>query len=453
MLKAKLTQGPIGKHLLTMALPMVVGLMANMSIQAVDMWFISQLGQDALAAMGFIFPVTMVFLSLSIGLSAGAASVVARQLANNDVPYLKRLITDTQTLAFCLALTAAILGWLTVDDLFSLLGAGPHLLPLIRDYIHIFYFNGLLTMLGMVALSVVRATGNTRAQGMAMLLGAALNAVLDPLLIFGLWGFPRLEIQGAALASTAARLLSLFIAYYYLIGRLSLLTMPWVSIRRIWHSWRAVLHIALPAMGTNIIIPVSAAIITALLAGFGEEAVAGMGVAQRIEPLMLIAFYALSSVIGPFVGQNLGALEIKRIFKGVNIASIFALSYGALLALFLWFFAEPIVALFSQDKTTLMIAKDYLWIVPISYGCSGIVMTINASFNGIGKPMPAVVISALRVFILYLPAAFAASHFYGVNGIFMAYTAVNIICAMLAYVWFRRVTWHASQALKASSQA
>ena len=439
MVKAKLTQGPIAQHLWVMALPMVVGLFANMSIQVVDMWFISQLGQDALAAMGFVFPVTMVFLSLSIGLSAGAASVVARQLPEGNMEKLRRLITDTLSLATLLALVTAVIGWSTIDLIFSGLGAGEHLMPLIRDYIQIFYFNGMITLLGMVALSMVRATGNTRAQGMAMLMGAIINAILDPILIFGLFGMPRLEIQGAALASTAARLVSFGFAYYFLVGKMDLLISPFVSFAKILKSWKAILHIALPAMGTNLIIPVSASIITALLAGFGDYAVAGMGVAQRIEPLMLIAFYALSSVIGPFVGQNLAVNNLARVHRGVNIAVGFALVYGVFLTVFLWVFSDVMVAWFSDDAKTLQVAMSYLWIVPISYGCSGVVMTVNASFNGIGKPMPAVVISSLRVFILYLPMAIAAAHFYGIQGIFVAYTVMNIVTAALAYFWFRHV--------------
>ena len=437
MVKATLTEGSIPKHLLHMALPMVVGLLANMSIQAVDMWFISQLGQNPLAAMGFVFPVAMVFLSLSIGLSAGAASVVSRQLAGNN---LKRLVTDTQSLALCMALFTAIVGWLTIDPLFRALGAGDHLMPLIRDYMQIFYFNGLLTMLGMVALSIVRTTGNTKVQGMAMLCGAILNAILDPIFIFGLWGFPRLEIQGAALASTAARFLSLVIAYYFLMGKMHLLTSPFVSLKKLWLSWREILHIAGPAIGTNIIIPLSASIITALLASFGDSAVAGMGIAQRIEPIMLIAFFALSSVIGPFVGQNLGAKNYQRIHQGINIACGFALVYGVLLAVFLWLFAAAFVGLFTEDARTIEVALDYLYIVPISYGCSGIVMTVNASFNGLGKPFPAVVISMLRVIVLYLPAAFYAARLYEVQGIFIAYTVVNILCAAIAYVWFFKLS-------------
>lgn len=433
----RLTEGPIGKQLYLMALPMVIGLLANMSIQIMDAWFISMLGPEPLAAMGFIFPVAMITFSLAIGISAGASSIIARKLPEGDKPGLARLITDTQSLSICLALVAAIVGWMTVNPLFRLLGAPEYLLPLIRDYIYIFYFNSIIAMMGMVALSSMRAMGNAKLQGQAMLVGALVNAVLDPILIFGLLGAPRLEIQGAALASMMSRLVSLLMAYYVLQGKMHLITNPFISFSRVWQSWKLVLHVALPAVGTNIIIPMSAAIITVLLATYGENAVAGMGVAGRIEPLMLIAFYALSAVIGPFVGQNLGLNQISRVTAGVNTACYFSMLFGVLLAVVLWLFAKPLVGLFSDLPQVLTVARDYLWIVPISYGCAGVVMVISASFNGMGKPLPATMISVMRVLVLYLPLAHIGSILFGIKGIFIAYATVNVLSAVIAYFWFK----------------
>ena len=172
MVASTFTQGPVQKHLFTQAMPMVWGLLANMSIQVIDIWFISRLGDQPLAAMGFVFPVAMMFMSLSIGLSAGVASVIARQVPLASKKQLRRLITDTQLLGFLLAFIAMLTGWLTMDVLFVALGAEPHLLPLIKDYMRIFYVNGLLTMVAMVALSTVRATGNAKLQGMTMLIAA-----------------------------------------------------------------------------------------------------------------------------------------------------------------------------------------------------------------------------------------------------------------------------------------
>ena len=433
----RLTEGPIGKHLFNMALPMVVGLLANMSIQVVDAWFISMLGPKPLAAMGFIFPVAMITLSLAIGLSAGASSIIARKLPEGDTPGLQRLITDTQSLSLLLAILAAMVGWATVTPVFTLLGAPSDLLPLIADYIHIFYFNSIITMAGMVALSSMRAMGNARLQGQAMLLGAVVNALLDPILIFGLLGAPRLEMQGAALASMFARLASLVVAFYVLQGKMKLLISPFYSFRLVWLSWKSVLHVAVPAIGTNIIIPVSTAIITALLATYGENAVAGMGVAGRIEPLMLIAFYALSAVIGPFVGQNIGLKQFDRVNESVNKACGFSMLLGVFLAIILWLTAEPVTALFSELPEVLSVAVSYLWIVPVSYGCAGVVMVISATFNGLGKPLPATTISVLRVVVLYLPLAYLGSYLFGIKGIFAAYATVNISCAIIGFIWFK----------------
>ncbi len=210
-----------------------------------------------------------------------------------------------------------------------------------------------------------------------------------------------------------------------------------MSFSRVWQSWKSIFHVAIPAVGTNIIIPVSSAIITALLAVYGENAVAGMGVAGRIEPLMLIAFYALSAVIGPFVGQNLGMKQIDRVIEGVNKACAFSMLFGVCLAIVLWILAKPMVGLFSELPEVITVATDYLWIVPISYGCAGVVMVISATFNGMGKPLPATSISVLRVLILYLPLAYLGSYLYGIKGIFIAYATVNILCAAVGFIWFK----------------
>ena len=439
MVAATLTQGSISRHLMHMALPMIWGLLANMSIQVIDTLFIAQLGEKPLAAMGFVFPVSMIYLSLSIGLSAGASSVIARKIPSGDKPGLRLLVTHTQLLSLMIAITAACIGWLTVEPLFRVLGAPDDLLPLIKSYIHIYYLTFIFVMVGMTGLSSVRATGNARLQGNAMMLGAVVNAIVDPLLIFGLFGFPRLEIQGAALASLIARMVTFAVGYYFLIREIRLMVWPGLRISAWWPNWRHILHIALPAMATNMIIPVSAAIITALLATYGVDAVAGAGVAGRLEPLMLIAFYSLSAVIGPFVGQNLSVGRFDRVQAGVKLAGKFALFTGLSTAVVMWLVAKPLARLFSEVTDVVEVATAYLTLVPISYGCAGVVMIVNASFNGMGKPLPATLISLLRVLVLYVPLAYLGSYLYGYRGIFVAYALVNVISAVIAYLWFLKV--------------
>ncbi len=433
-----LTQGSISKHLYRLTLPMVWALMANFVVQATDIWFISMLGDDELTAMGFAFPIMMLVFSLSIGLSAGAASVVARFAPVKSHEQIQKMVTDTLFLCLLIGLALATIGLFTIDQTFTLIGADQRLLPLINDYMQIFFFSNIVTMVGMNALSCVRALGDSRAQASSMIWASVVNFVLDPILIFGLGPIPAMELQGAALATLIARFVTLTLAMKVVIKHQYLLTVPSKALADLMVSWRPLLHIALPAAGTNVIIPLSGAIITAMLASYGEYAVAGMGVATRIEPMMLICFYSLSAIISPFVGQNLGAKSLDRIVKSVRLASQFSMAFGAFMALLIWLLADIVIAWFTQDPQIAQVAKHYLLIVSISHGAAGVVMIVNASFNGLAKPLQATTVSIMRVLIVYLPLAYLLAQYWQEEGIFTAYAAVNFICAAFGYIWFMR---------------
>ncbi len=436
-LQATLTEGSVSKHLRTMAVPMVWGLLATMSFNAVDTFFVAQLGDDQLAAMSFTFPVVMVLTSIAIGLGAGTSSAVSRAIGSGGQGEARRLATDAISLTALISVAVSALGWFTIEPLFSLLGATPELLPLVRDYMGIWYFSAPLLMVPQVSLAALRAMGMSQVQGYLMGGAAILNLLLDPLMIFGLWGFPRMELQGAALATLVTRAFSLVVAFYVLQGRLKMLVNPlagWLSVKR---SWLRIVHVGIPAMFTNVIIPLSSGIVVALVAQHGTAAVAGLGVAVRIEPLALIVFYALSGVVGPFCGQNLGAGQFDRLQELRRVITRFCLGMGLCLAVLLWGLGEPLARLFSDSPEVLPIAVRYMLIVPISYGAYGLVMSINAAFNGLGLPHPAMAISFLRVLGLYLPLAWLGQSLWGLTGLFVATSAANVLLGIIAYGWLR----------------
>ncbi|HRW31126.1 MAG TPA: MATE family efflux transporter, partial [Emcibacteraceae bacterium] len=203
--RVDLTTGPVHKHLIRMALPMVIGLMANMSFTFVDLFYIGMLGTDELAAMGFISRMAMIVISASIGLSAGISSVLARAAGNKDDEEIKCLATNTLLFTVILSLTFTVVGLLTIDPLFTAMGAEEKILPLIREYVTIWYLSPIFIMVPMTGGAAMRALGDTGLQGKLMLFSALANAVLDPILIFGLIGFPELGFQGAAIASLITR--------------------------------------------------------------------------------------------------------------------------------------------------------------------------------------------------------------------------------------------------------
>ena len=420
-----------------MTVPVLFGIFTMMGQSFVDMWFIGQVGDRELAALSFSFPVLMIVSSVAIGLGAGTSSVVARAIGADDHRRARRLATDSQILSFGITAIIAVFGILTIAPLFRLLGAPEDMIPLISDYMTILYAGVPFVVVGMVGMSTMRATGDTRLPSMLMVLASVINIILDPILIFGIGPVPALELNGAAYAALIARG-SIFMGTMYLMKvRLDLLTFNKPDRAELVHSWRDILHVGIPAAGTNAIIPIATGVITAMLAQYGPETVAGFGVASRVESLTLVMFYALSAIIGPFVGQNIAANRADRIYRALWLCTVFCLSVGLLMAALLALSGSFIPSLFSDSPEVVGVATTFLFIVPISYGTYGMVMVMNASFNGMGKPMPAVHISVGRMVVLYIPLALIAERYFGVAGIFGAYMAANVITGVLSYIWAR----------------
>jgi Na+-driven multidrug efflux pump len=148
-------------------------------------------------------------------------------------------------------------------------------------------------------------------------------------------------------------------------------------------------------------------------------------------------FYALSAIIGPFVGQNTSAGKTDRILRALRLCMIFSVFTGLMIALMLFLMSNFLVTLFSNNPVIIGVAIQFLLIVPISYGAHGVVMIMTASFNGMGKPIPAVVISVGRMMAMYVPMAFLLGYFYGIAGIFIAYGLANVLSGIVAYFWAR----------------
>ncbi len=418
---------------------MIWGILAMMAINATDTWFVAQLGASELAAMSFTFPVIMVLISLGIGMMAGTSSVLARAIGRGDQARARRLATDASLLALLLSLGLTAAGLATIGPLFRLLGAGDAILPLVYEYMSVWYAGFVCFLVPMVGMGAIRATGDTRLQGGLMIGAAFLNLVLDPLLIFGWLGFPRLELQGAALATVLARAVMLLVGFWFIHFRFRMLTFARPRPAEVWASWRSVLHVGLPAAGTNVIIPASLAVVVAMIAQSGAYAVAGFGVATRIEALALVVFFAMSAIIGPFVGQNQGAGKCERVLEAMRESARFCIALGLLIALGLGLAAAPLIRLFNDHPEVVAVGAAYLYIVPISYGAAGIIMIANAAFNGLGRPLPAVVLSLTRMVFLYLPLAWLGGRLFGTGGIFAAACTANLLVGAGAYLWNRRV--------------
>jgi len=436
--KQDLTTGPVTAHLRRQALPFGLALLAIFSFEAVDLFFISKLGDVPLAAVSFTFPVIWLMVGIGIGFEAGVASCVSRAIGRKDQEGAKRLVTDTAMLGGGIFMLLTMAGLANIDRIFALLGATPKVMPLIHEYMSVWFWVAPIDAVLWISLAAVRARGNSLLESKFIVGAAVINLVLDPLLIFGLLGFPRLEVQGAALATLISTAIVLVLALSHLGGRLKLFANPIAPFATIVSSWKHVLSIGIPAMITNAIIPVSSGIVVAMIATFGVDAVAGFGIAARIEPIALIPFYALSAISSPFFGQNSGANQFDRLLEARKVLTRFCVIFGLLLAVTLDLLAQPIASLYSDSPEIRDVSVHYLWIVSLSWGAYGMVMSVNAAFNGMGHPIPGVVISSLRVLVLFLPLALLGKAILGLEGLFVASSLSNLILGVVGWIWLGR---------------
>lgn len=434
----KLTEGPIGPILLKLTAPMVLGIISVIAFNLIDTYFVGQLGTNQLAAMSFTFPVVMTFGSLAMGLGIGVSSVISRAIGKGNLNQVQQYTTASLSLSLAIVMVFVSLGFFTLEPLFQLLGAGPDVLPYIKDYMQIWYLGMIFLVIPMVGTNAIRAAGNTLSPTIIMAFAAAFNICLDRLFIFGEFGFPRMELQGAAIATVISRAFTLAAVLFVLRMKENLLSRKHPDIQQTIECWQDILKVGCPVAIAMLLTPFATGIITRLISSHGSAAVAGFGIATRTESFALITVSALAASIGPFVGQNWGAKAFGRVRKALQYSYQFCLGWGLFVAVVLNLSGQTIATYFNQDLDVIGITATYYSLVPISYGMVGIILVATSAFNAMGKPLPAISISFLQFFIIYIPIAYLGNNISGLTGIFIAAIMSNILVGALAYYLSRK---------------
>lgn len=436
---AVLTEGPLHRTILSLMLPMSLGMIAIVTNNIAGAYFIAQVSTDQLAAVSFTFPVSFIVAAIAMALGVGTSSIISRSFGSGNREEVRRITGHAMLLALVSAFVVTCIGLLTIDPVFRLLGADEATLPLIHRYMRIYYWGGVFLVVPMLANSVLRASGDARRPALIMTTAAVLNIAIDPVLIFGLFGFPRMEIEGAALGGVIANALTMIATSYFVVHREQLVSLRRFMPELIPDSWRRILHVGLPTFASSLMAPLTTAIITGQVAAYGQHAVAGFGMAARLEGVTLMALMALAVAMTPFTGQNFGAGRLDRIRDGVRFAFKFCAVYGLVIAVLLYAAGGLFTDLFGLEPEARKAALLQMHIVPLSYAALGCSMVVNGALNALGRPVAAMFVSLARTIAVYAPLAWVLSRLFGLTGIFIAAACANIISGALGIVWFRSV--------------
>lgn len=427
------TEGPIGPTLLRLSVPMIAGLLSTFLYVLADAYFVAQLGTLPLAAIGFTYPVTWVFGGTAVGIGVGLAAVVARAYGQGNRALVRRITTDGLLLGLLLISALAVLGALTVEPVFRLLGATPEVMPYLRAYMPVWYLSCPLMAIPMIGNNAIRAGGDFAVTSYIMMSGAALNVILDPLLIFGAFGLPGLGIEGAAWATALARLFTVFFALYVLNAKKGMLARNLPRRWEVLDSWKKIARVGLPVACNSFIAPISVAILLRLVAAHGEEAVAGYAAGDRSASLFLVPFFAMGASLIPFIGQNYGAGKMERIRRTWRLAMLYSLLYGLGMVAVLAAFAGLIASLFSDNEAVLTVARQFFYIMPWGLLGMGVLQVTHHFLPAVGRPVLSTCFLFFRLVLLMLPLSLLGSKLFGVAGVFGGYAAAGVLSLFIGY--------------------
>jgi len=427
-------EGSINAHMLRLALPSIGGMLAITIFNLTDTYFVSKLGIDALAAMGFTFPIILLVGSFAAGISMGASSLIARATGAGDHHKVQRIATDGILLSVLAVVLISVIGLLSMTNLFTLLGASPTVLPLIKEYMFIWYLSVIVVVLPSVSDTCMRGLGDMIRPFFVMLTCALINLILDPILIFGYFGLPAMGIQGAAIATVIGRFFGMALSLYFVHTRYHLLNFHYSSIKELFLSWKEILHLGIPGSIIRLLPQFTRALLTKLAAThMGIVGVAALAAGTRIESFSVIISMAIGVAIIPIIGQNYGANLQHRVNEGRILITRISLIYGLILIAFSLAFSKMVGRIFSTDPKVIELTSLYLILVFIGAIGLNLYSWLSESFNAVGKPRHALKLNVLGTLFILMPLILLGSYLGHYTGMLIGLSFGQLLLGLIAY--------------------
>ncbi len=441
-MKKDLTTGSITKNLLLLSAPIVLGMFLQSAFNIVDTIFIGLLGANELAAVSITFPVVFVFIALASGLSTGTTILVSQNFGAKKFVLASNVAEHSLLFSIILGILIAILGVFFSEPLFVFMGAKQEILSLTLDYSRIIFVGFIFMFIGFIGQGILQAKGNSITPLIINFISIILNIFFDAILIFGLLGFPKLGIVGAALATVFSRSIGAALILIYLIReknqtkislnpKLFKLNMSIV---------KKIFILGTPASLGNVINSIGMILLMSLIGVYGSFAIAAYGIGLRIDSIARMPIIGLMAGITSITGQNIGAKKFERIHKTLKVAIIVSIISMSLASLLMLLFSKNLFQFFSSDSRIVLIGVQYLSIVAFSYVFSGIGFNLMGVFLGAGKTILSSIIIGLR-WVIVLILAFVLSSLIGLDGVWFSLLIGSILFALSFVIIYLKEIW------------
>jgi putative MATE family efflux protein len=437
-------RGSVTGNLMSLSWPIMVHYALFMVGQAVDMIWIGRLGSAAVAGVGTAFIVHMLVVSAKMGLVAGSRAMIARAIGSGDFQRANHLGTQAFVVSIIYGIFFSVLGLVFAARIMGLFGLRPEVAALGTYYMRMLFSGWIFYSLWLLAFNIMQASGDATTPMFIHLFTRCVQMVFSPFLVFGWWGFPRLGVQGAALAMLIGQSLGMVISLWILFrGKKSRLRLTLKGFRLDMVSIRQMVKIGLPSLVMGVQSNLGQTVLMKIIVPFGTLAVAGHTLNQQVEMFVFMPGFGLGAGAGVLVGQNLGAQQPDRAERTGWIATALMESFMVLCSIAVFLGAPNLMRVFTIEPELIRLGANFLRIASIGYLMTGFIASLQNSISGSGDTMPPMVISILSTWTLLLPAAFLLPYItdLGVYGIRWAMVLTQLFGAMAYIIYFRLGRW------------
>ncbi|POY36566.1 MATE family efflux transporter [Solitalea longa] len=437
------TSGSIDKAILLLSVPMVLEMAMESLFAVVDVFYVSRLGKDAVAAVGLTESTLSILYSLAMGLSMAATAMIARRVGEKNEKAASEAAVQAIYIALTLAVIIGLTGAVFATDILRLMGASAKVIEEGHLYTRIMFAGNFSIMLLFLINGIFRGAGDASLAMRSLWISNSCNILLGPIFIFGIGPVPALGVTGAAIATTIGRGIGVTYQVYHLFKGKGIIKIHLENILVKFDIIKRLLKVAAGGAGQFLIASASWIFLIRIISMFGSDALAGYTIAIRVVIFAILPAWGMANAAATLVGQNLGAGQPERAERSVWRTAYFNMLFLGAVGILFWIFAHFIVGFFSTDAAVIKYGTQCLQYVCLGYVFYAYGMVISSSFNGAGDTRTPTILNLFGFWAIQIPAAyFMAVHLdMGPKGVFIAIVLAESILATVAILVFKRGTW------------
>lgn len=437
------TSGDLGRSILLLAVPMILEMLMESLFGITDVFFVSKLGNEAVAAVALTESILTILFGVAIGLSMSATAMVSRRIGERDEEGAAAAAAQAIFIGVLCSIPVMVAGVLLAPAMLRLMGGGSAVIALGQNFTRVILGGSVTIFLLFLNNAIFRGAGDAAIAMRVLWVANAINIILNPCLIFGLGPFPELGLLGSAVGTTIGRGCGVLFQFWVLFGGMSRISLSQRHLRPDWPVMWRLLRVSITGIAQFLVSTASWLGLVRIIAGSGSAALAGYQVALRIIVFVILPAWGLCNAAATLVGQNLGAGRSDRAEKAVYRAGWYNMAFLGSVALVLLVFAGPIVRVFLSDPEAVRYGVSCLRFISYGYGFYAWGMVTVQAFNGAGDTLTPMLINLSCQWALQIPLAWFLSFPMGMGatGVFLAITIAESVLALVGIWAFRRGTW------------